>query len=129
MVLSACEMVIREKSSTGCESCNVCIKISIIVKKDNYKQKLRGWINKQPPPVSEPRSKTHWTGGRGSFEDKQKRRPPNVLVDNLPRGGWKSDEYDSNSYCDSRGSYLGNTNDHSSASSCRDGYLGQHSDD
>jgi hypothetical protein len=101
------EMGIPHKSSTGF-----------------YKQKLRGWKNQEPPA----RSTTHWTVS--SFEDKKKPRPPNVLVDNLPRGGWKSGEY-SNSYSDSsRGSYLGNTKDHSassSSSSCQDGaqYLGQ----
>ena len=29
----------------------------------------------------------HWVGG-GSFEDKKKKRPSNVIVENLPGSGW-----------------------------------------
>ena len=127
-------MSILETSITVNKACSRYMKNTIIVKKDSvsikYKQKLRGSKNDHveselPHPV-ESRSKTHWTGECGSFEDKKKRRPPNVLVENLTGGGWKSDDFDSNSYCGSRGSYLGNTNDQSSCEQ-GDAYLGQNS--
>jgi hypothetical protein len=102
-----------------------------IIQTIKYKQKLRSSSQQnthvQPeisPPVnnndeSEARSKTHWVG-YGSFEDKHKRRPPNVLVD-LPGADWCCDDLDPNSYSGSRGSYLGNSKDD-------EAYLGQHSD-
>ena len=69
----------------------------------------------------EPISKTHWVGG-GSFADKDKTRPPNVLVLNLPGGGWCSG-IEPNSYCGSMGSYLSNSNENVPCQQ-RDSYLG-----
>jgi hypothetical protein len=58
-----------------------------------------------------------------SFADKNKKRPKDVIVKNLCGNDWEFDDFDFNSYCDSRGSFMGQYSDMHTHTECP-AYLG-----